>query len=125
MSVIEPFLNLVFKRFLASLLVAVLLPLLVCRAASAKDLRRVDMLIGGSSCASCLIRIEKKLKATPGVLKAMVSVYRPYPAVVIYDCKKTSIAALRKVLESEKASAEKTLDVKLKEVPALLMPNSK
>jgi hypothetical protein len=55
----------------------------------------------------------------------MVSVYRPYPAVVVYDSKKTSMAALKKVLESEKAFAEQTLDVKVKEVPALLMPARK
>lgn len=114
-------------RFLASLLVAILLPLLVSLSADsrANELRRVDMLISGSSCASCLLRIEKKLKAIPGVVKAMVSVYRPYPAVVVYDSKKTSMAALKKVLESEKAFAEQTLDVKVKEVPALLMPARK
>lgn len=114
-------------RFLASLLVAILLPLLVSRSAypRANELRRVDMLIGGSSCASCLLRIEKKLKAMPGVVKAMVSVYRPYPAVVVYDSKKTSMAALKKVLESEKAYAEQALDVKIKDVPALLIPTRK
>jgi len=88
----------------------------------AKGLKRVDLVVSGSSCASCLIRIEKKLRATPGVLKAMVSVYRPYAAVVIYNSDKTSLAALKQVLESEKAGAEKIVEVQVKEVPALLLP---
>lgn len=111
-------------RFLTAFIVANCLALIMYQPVSAKGLKRVDLVVTGSSCASCLIRIEKKLRTTPGVLKAMVSVYRPYPAVVIYNSDKTSLAALKKVLESEKASAEKTVEVQVKEVPALLLPAS-
>ncbi|CAN5293756.1 hypothetical protein BH11CYA1_BH11CYA1_48150 [soil metagenome] len=110
------------KQFVVSLLFAILLPAIFSSAAMAAALRRVDMIVGGSSCASCLIRIEKKLKASPGVLKAMVSVYRPYAAVVIYDAGKTSMAEITKVLSSEKAQAEQPVDVPIKTVPALLLP---
>lgn len=112
-------------RFLTVFIVANCLALLMHQPVSAKGLTRVDLVVTGSSCASCLIRIEKKLRTSPGVLKAMVSVYRPYPAVVIYNSDKTSLAALKKVLESEKASAEKIVEVQVKEVPALLLPASK
>lgn len=111
-------------RFLGALILAICSALIVHQPVSAKGLKRVDLVVSGSSCASCLIRIEKKLRATPGVLKAMVSVYRPYPAVVVYNSDKTSLAALKKVLESEKASAEKIVEVQVKEVPALLLPAS-
>ncbi len=112
-------------RFLIALILANCLTLILLHPVSAKGLRRVDLIVAGSSCASCLIRIEKKLRTTPGVLKAMVSVYRPYAAVVIYNSDKTSLAALKTVLESEKASAEKIVEVQVKEVPALLLPSGK
>jgi copper chaperone CopZ len=111
-------------HFLTTFVVANFLGLIVQQPVSAKGLKRVDLVVSGSSCASCLIRIEKKLRTTPGVLKAMVSVYRPYPAVIIYNSERTSLVALKKVLESEKAGAEKIVEVQVKEVPALLLPSS-
>lgn len=113
------------NRLVSIFVVAVLLSLLGATSAYAKGLRRVDMVVSGSSCASCLIRIEKKLKATPGVLKAMISVYRPYSAVVIYDSAKTSISSINKILAEEKAGSEQVVDISIKAVPALLMPASK
>jgi copper chaperone CopZ len=111
-------------NFLTTFVVANFLGLIVHQPVSAKGLKRVDLVVSGSSCASCLTRIEKKLRTTPGVLKAMVSVYRPYPAVVIYNSEMTSLVALKRVLESEKASAEKIVEVQVKEVPVLLLPSS-
>ena len=113
------------NQIFGAFLVAILLPLVYSSAAWAATLRRVDMIVAGSSCASCLIRIEKKLKTTPGVLKAMVSVYRPYSAVVIYDSAKTSMAEISKVLSSEKARPDQAVDVSIKAVPALLLPAAK
>lgn len=110
------------KRLKSILAVAALSSLLTATSAYAKGLRRVDMVVSGSSCASCLIRIEKKLKATPGVLKAMVSVYRPYAAVIVYDSTKTSISAINKILAEEKAGSDQVVEVSIKTVPALLMP---
>ncbi len=86
------------------------------------SLHRADLVVAGSSCAACLIRIEKKLKARPGVLKAMVSIYRPYAAIVVYDNAKTSIKDLTKVFAAENASANKVVDHEIKEVPVLLLP---
>ncbi len=86
------------------------------------SLKRADMVVAGSSCAACLIRIEKKLKARPGVLKAMVSVYRPYAAIVVYDNAKTSMKDLAKVFAAENATAVKVVDHEIAEVPVLLLP---
>ncbi len=86
------------------------------------SLKRADMVVAGSSCAACLIRIEKRLKARPGVLKAMVSVYRPYAAIVVYDTAKTSMKDLAKVFAAENATAVKVIDHEIAEVPVLLLP---
>jgi len=90
--------------------------------AATSTLKRADMIVAGSSCASCLIRIERKLKARPGVLKAMVSVYRPYPAIVVYDSAKTSMKEIAKVFSGENASAVKIVEKPIEAVPILMLP---
>lgn len=100
------------------------IPAIVCPPALAA-MTRVDMVITGSSCAACLIRIEKKLKAQPGVLKAMVSIYKPYSAIIIYDSSRTSIGALSKIVSKENAVAARVVEEKVSAVPTLLIPKYK
>jgi hypothetical protein len=93
--------------------------------ALAASMTRADMVITGSSCAACLIRIEKKLKAQPGVLKALVSIYKPYSAIIVYDPSRTSLAALNKIISKENAVAARVVEEKLTDLPALLVPKYK
>ncbi len=116
-----------FKPLVTSALF--LLLLLGCRLSTAlaaepvkAGLHRVDMVVSGSSCAACLIRLEKKLRAEKGVLKVVVSIYKPYKAVVIYDQHATNWPAINKVLESEKVTATDFKDSIISDIPLVLQP---
>lgn len=91
-------------------------------AGQAKTLSRLDFFVKGSSCAACLIRIEKKLRQAPGVLKATVSIYRPHAAVVIFEPKKLTRADILKILSLEKTSADSLIEEQIKEMPLLITP---
>lgn len=84
--------------------------------------KRADFLVSGASCAACLIRIEKKLKALKGVEKATVSIYRPYAASVIYDPAKTSFEKVSGILASEKAKPESVSEEEIRTIPIILLP---
>ena len=95
-----------------------------CSAASPHKqvLHRVDMLIAGSSCATCLIRLEKKLRAEKGVLKVVVSIFKPFKAAVIYDQTQTNWKTINQVLEGEKVTAANFKDDHINDVPLVLEP---
>ncbi|MBS1994576.1 MAG: heavy-metal-associated domain-containing protein [Cyanobacteria bacterium SZAS LIN-3] len=86
------------------------------------QLHRVDMLVQGSSCAACLIRIEKKLKAEKGVLKVVVSIFKPFKASLIYDASRTNWKTINKVLAGEKVTAANFRDSPVSDVPLVLEP---
>jgi glyceraldehyde-3-phosphate dehydrogenase/erythrose-4-phosphate dehydrogenase len=83
-------------------------------------LHRADLIVAGSSCATCLIRLEKKLKAEKGIVKVVVSILRPFKAVIIYDETETNWTTINKVLEGEKVSATNLKDVPVADVPLVL-----
>ncbi|HBS60364.1 MAG TPA: heavy metal translocating P-type ATPase, partial [Firmicutes bacterium] len=60
---------------------------------------QVEFKLGGMSCAACAARIEKKLKATPGVIKAVVNLTAE-KAVVHYSAASVSPAQLKKIIEA-------------------------
>lgn len=60
---------------------------------------QVEFKLGGMSCAACAARIEKKLNATPGVIKAVVNLTAE-KAVVHYSAASVSPAQLRKIIET-------------------------
>jgi copper chaperone CopZ len=80
------------------------------------------MSVSGSSCATCLIRLEKKLKAEKGVVKVVVSILRPFKSVVIYDERVTNWTTINKVLEDEKVTATGLKDTAIAEIPLVLEP---
>ena len=90
--------------------------------AAAVKMQRSDFDVQGSSCATCLIRLEKKLKATPGVLKAVVSIYKPFHAAVIYDPQKTDWAKVSTVFTAEKVQAGNLKQSAIDEIPLVLEP---
>lgn len=92
-------------------------------AAEAAGLRRFDFLVKGSSCAACLIRLEKRLRRAPGVVKATVSIYKPYAAVVIIDPAKCNKKEIVRVLALEKTRPESIIEEEIPTVPLLLTPN--
>lgn len=89
-----------------------------------KNLRRLDFKVQGKSCAVCLMGIQKKVKAMPGVIKVAVMLKRPYGAVVIYDASKINAA---KILEKAKAEDKEVkvvepTDFSIPRVPTILIP---
>ena len=88
-----------------------------------KNLRRLDFKVQGKSCAVCLMGIQKKVKAMPGVIKIAVMLKRPYGAVVIYDSSKITAA---KILEKAKAEDKEVkiveaTDFSIQKLPTVLI----
>jgi len=99
-----------------------LLSVAPARAAEKAALHRVDMQVVGSSCAACLIRIEKKLKAEKGVVKVVVSIFKPFKSAIIYDSSRTNWKKISKVLQGEKVTAGQLTDIPINDVPLVLEP---
>lgn len=93
-------------------------------AALAADLHRADFRVEGSSCAACLRRVSKKLHAAPGVVKADVSIFRPYWGLVIYDAEKTTAAKIFDAAKDERVTMAELEDVKIAELPTIVIPKS-
>lgn len=89
-------------------------------------LRRMDCRVEGSTCAACLGRIRKRIDKMDAVLKAAVSIKKPYGLVAIYDSTKTNKdKILEEGLKEEKSTELKFLDVldeKCPKVPLVLWP---
>ena len=85
-------------------------------------LHRLDFRIQGASCVVCLRRIAKTFRDSKGVLKADVSIFRPYWAIVIYDAKETNLAKLTDAIKSEKVQLLEIEDKPISELPLLLIP---
>jgi len=95
---------------------------LSAQAAEKADLHRVDMQVLGSSCAACLIRLEKKLKAEKGVVKVVVSIFKPFKSAIIFDASRTNWKKINQVLAAEKVRADKFRETTVGSVPLVLEP---
>ena len=113
---------------LAAILMLVVLSLLSFDAVQAAPaptrpaLHQADFRITGASCVVCLRRIGKTLHAAKGVLKADVSIYRPYWAIVIYDANQTKMTTVLQSIASEKVKIEDMEDKAIAGLPLLVMP---
>lgn len=85
-------------------------------------LERADFLITGTSCAACLMRIEDKIKKTPGVVKAAVSIFKPYSAIVIFDSKKTNMHKVYDSMMGEPVMFSNIKEHPIDKLPAILLP---
>lgn len=75
-------------------------------------LRRMDCRVEGSTCAACLGRIRKRIDKLDAVLKAAVSIKKPYGLVAIYDSTRTNKdKILEEGMREEKSTDLKFLDV--------------
>lgn len=117
---------LVTKRKFNLLVAALVAALLTgqATAAQAADLHRADFRVEGSSCAACLRRVAKKLHAAPGVIKADVSIFRPYWGLVIYDAETTTTAKVFDAAKDEHVKMVELEDVKIAAVPTIVIPKT-
>lgn len=111
--------------------IALLLGGLLCQltmpgSASAKgsksQFHRLDFKIEGASCAACLIRLEKKFKGIDGMQKVMVSIHKPYQAVLISEGSKFKMSAVEKAIKSENARMAGLAESDLDELPIIIAP---
>ncbi|MBA3855664.1 MAG: hypothetical protein C0507_02025 [Cyanobacteria bacterium PR.3.49] len=89
-----------------------------------KNLRRLDFKVQGKSCAVCLMGIQKKVKAMPGIIKVAVMLKRPYGAVVIYDFTKVSAKDILEKAKKEDKEVKivEPTDFSIQKVPTILIP---
>jgi hypothetical protein len=93
-------------------------------ASAKQQLHRVDFRVVGSSCVVCLRRVGKELRDSKGVLKADVSIFKPYWGIAVYDASQTNFAALEESIRKEKVRLEDVEDKPISELPALLLPKT-
>jgi copper chaperone CopZ len=94
----------------------------VKKAEQKMTLLRVDWQVTGSSCATCLIRLEKKLRATPGVRKVVVSIFKPFNAALVYEKDQTSWTKIKTVMDSEKVGTANLKEATISDLPLVLEP---
>lgn len=91
-------------------------------ATSAQKLHRADFRVTGASCVACLRRIGKTLREQKGVMKADVSIFKPYWAIVIFDSAQTSMPKLLETLVKEKVKFEDIEERAINSVPLIVIP---
>ncbi|HEY9869266.1 MAG TPA: heavy-metal-associated domain-containing protein [Candidatus Obscuribacterales bacterium] len=85
---------------------------------------RVDFQVRGSTCVACIRRVAKKLQSARGVVLADVSIFKPYPAVLVYDRSKTNFQEIRLAVKDEPVRFEQVEESALSTVPAVVLPRS-
>ena len=90
----------------------------------AGSLHRMDFRVEGASCVACLMRTGGELRGAKGVIKADISIYRPYWAIVIYDANQTNLEKMKKAISNEHVKLADIQDKPIAEVPLIVVPKS-
>lgn len=92
------------------------------KASSNQKLHRADFRVTGASCVACLRRIGKTIRDQHGVLKADISIFKPYWAIVVYDANATNMDKLYEVVKDEKVKFEEIEDKSIAALPLIIIP---
>lgn len=87
-----------------------------------QKLHRADFRVSGASCVACLRRVGKKIRDQQGVLKADVSIFKPYWAIVIYEPNKITMEKIYNAVKDEKIKFEDIEDKTISEIPLIVIP---
>lgn len=87
-----------------------------------QKLHRADFRVKGASCVACLRRISKTMREQNGVLKADVSIFKPYWAIAIYDQGKTNMDKIYESVKAEKVTFEEMEDHPIDSLPLIVIP---
>ena len=93
-------------------------------AVSKQTLRRADLRMSGTSCADCVMRIERKINKVRGVIKAEVSIFTPFPTIIIYDPAKTNLTKIHAALSGESVKFGHISERQIDKVPRVLLPSA-
>jgi hypothetical protein len=87
-------------------------------------LHRLDFIVTGTSCATCLLRVQRRLEAAPGVAKVAVMLRKPNAGVCIYDSTKQDKAKLLSIGTGNEKNIgfEKVEDTAVPRIPLVLVP---
>jgi hypothetical protein len=88
------------------------------------SLHRMDFRVEGASCVACLRKTGQELRESKGVLKADVSIYKPYWAIVIYDAKQTNLETMKTAIKNQHVRLVDIDDKAISAVPAIIIPRS-
>lgn len=91
-------------------------------SAQSQKLHRADFRVTGASCVACLRRIGKTMREQKGVLKADVSIFKPYWSIVIFDAAQTNMDKIFESVKAEKVKFEDMEDKSIDSVPVIVIP---
>ncbi|MGH9554084.1 MAG: hypothetical protein ACRD3W_32195 [Terriglobales bacterium] len=93
-------------------------------ALNMKALHRMDFLVTGKSCATCLLGIQRRMTSTPGVARAAVMLKKPYAAVCIYDFSQLKQDLILKNAKGNERQVkfEQIEDAPIDKLPVILLP---
>lgn len=88
-------------------------------------LQRADFRVTGASCVACLRRVAQRMRSAPGVIKADVSIFKPYWGLIIYDKKQTTLKQVFDKSVEENVKFADVDDKPIAEMPVILLPKTK
>jgi len=95
-------------------------------SASTKGLHRLDFRLEKASCASCILKVRKALRAAPGILKCEIALRKPYGAVVIYEPNKIKADKMQNIAReadpNKRVEFAEQMDEPINAIPTLLLP---
>ncbi|MBS2005876.1 MAG: heavy-metal-associated domain-containing protein [Cyanobacteria bacterium SZAS TMP-1] len=95
-------------------------------AAAVKGLHRLDFRLEHATCPSCILKVRKALRATPGIEKCEIALRKPYGGVVIFDPAKVNAEKMQVVAReadpNKRVELADLLDQPITTIPALLLP---
>jgi uncharacterized membrane protein len=116
-------------RILLALLSAVATCMLIATSAIAgtsstakQALHRADFRVEGASCVMCLRRIASTFRKEKGVVKADISVFRPYWSILIYDSAQTNFKKITDSVKGEHVKFAEVEDKAIDAIPAVIIP---
>jgi len=90
-----------------------------------KALHRLDFVVKGKSCSSCLFHMQKRVEPLPGVAKCGVILKKPYAAVVVFDSSKTTREKILKAAKGDETLVQfdKIEEAPIDKMPLILIPH--
>ena len=89
-----------------------------------QKLHRADFQVDGASCVACLRRVGKLMREQKGVLKADVSIFKPYWAIVIYDADQINMDKITESVKTENVHFKEIEDKPIASMPMIVIPKS-